>query len=189
MKKILLYLILWITLAITCNCQVNPNNPRMLNIVDSLPYHTMPVVITDSFSVIEIREITKPVVYKYNINGKRIKVLRGPVIPENKNVTFFFRYNQVFFIRLRKDNTVYGIISIAKKKKSKTQCEKKDIIVNNSYLFTIKPYNKENIIPNEKLYFKYEYDGVILRICSWDLFIENIYTTGNLYGIDYVVNS
>ena len=129
-------------------CQIDPTNPIMINSTDSLLHHTVPITVSDSFSVIEIREIPEPIVNKHSINGKR--VLTGTIILQSKKNKSFFRHNQIFFIRLKKKNTVYGVISIAKKKKGEIS-RNNNIIPNQSYFFTIKPYNKENIIPNEKI--------------------------------------
>lgn len=163
--------------------QISTNYLKMLNNTDSNLYSTnqAPVIVTDTFSVIEIQKIVKPVACKCRINGKPKKILKGAIIPEYRNQTSFFRHNQIYFIRLRKDYTVYGVISITKKSRK----EKNSIEINNMYLFTIKPYNKENFVPNEKLYFKYEFEGVTFRVSSQDLFIENIYTTDNLEGLEY----
>lgn len=166
-------------------CQIDPTKPIMINSTDSLLHHTVPITVSDSFSVIEIREIPEPIVNKHSINGKR--VLTGTIILQSKKNKSFFRHNQIFFIRLKKKNTVYGVISIAKKKKGEIS-RNNNIIPNQSYFFTIKPYNKENIIPNEKIFLKLKVDGVTFIINSQELFIENIYITNNLDGLEYLTN-
>ena len=116
MKRILNYLFLMLLLPIASVGQTTNNYLKILNNTDSVSYSTIPVIVTDTFSVIEIQKILNPVVCNCSVNGKPVKILKGAVVPEYRNQTLFFRRNQIYFIRLRKDNTDYGVISITKKK-------------------------------------------------------------------------
>lgn len=75
-------------------CQIDPTKPIMINSTDSLLHHTVPITVSDSFSVIEIREIPEPIVNKHSINGKR--VLTGTIILQSKKTNLFFDTTRFF---------------------------------------------------------------------------------------------
>ena len=47
-------------------------------------------------------------------------------------------------------------------------------------------YYENNYIPNEKLFYPINYHDITFRVNSLNFFIENIYTTNNLYGLKYI---
>lgn len=184
MKKLLNYVFFLLLLPMSSVGQISIRNLELFQNVDSTSADVTPVVVTDSFSVIEIQSIIEPVARKCNINGKQVQLLQGAIIPVCRNQKSFFRHNQIYFIRLRNNHSTYGVISITKK--NSMNKGNVNIVKANTYLFTIKPYYSENVIPNEKIYFEYEQDGVLFRVRPNDLFIENIYTTENLNGLEYI---
>lgn len=82
-------------------CQIDPTKPIMINSTDSLLHHTVPITVSDSFSVIEIREIPEPIVNKHSINGKR--VLTGTIILQSKKKQIFFSTQPDFFYSFKKE--------------------------------------------------------------------------------------
>lgn len=163
--------------------QIDPNFPIMYNKTDSLPYHITPDTLSDYFTIVEIKEIKEIKIIKTEYQGKKINRTHRDVIPGNRKGLRMIRHKQVFFIRVKNGNTVYGIFSIQRKCKKGSCCQ---ISLNQTYHLLIEPYEKTNTVPNEKIFYGFYFDGALFYISSQGFFIENIYTSPNINGNIYI---